>query len=278
MITTIILTFNEENNITECIKTLRTWCQDIVVYDSFSTDKTVELAKLAGARVFQRKFDNYASQRNAAISEVPLKNDWILMADADERWGEEIGVQMLEIVKEKGNEDISIFHFKRKDIFLGTWLKHGIGANTWFGRLMKYRDVRILRDINEEYHCSGKKEYISGCRFLHYPFSNGINRWISKHNNYSDMESIRLSAEKNDPLVLSCLFHRDPVIRRKHQKQFLYRLPGRPWLMFLVLYFFKCGFLDGKAGFHYAMLRSFYEYMIDLKISEKKQCCQSADR
>ena len=86
MISAVILTLNEERNIVECIETLRSWCGDIVVYDSFSSDRTVELAKAAGARVFQRKFDNYASQRNAALHEVEYPNEWVVMVDADERW------------------------------------------------------------------------------------------------------------------------------------------------------------------------------------------------
>ena len=105
---------------------------------------------------------------------------------------------------------------------------------------------------------------------MHYPFNNGVNWWISRHNRYSDMEAVRLSAEKAEELQFRKLFSKDPAERRKHQKQLLYRLPGRPLLMFFVLYFLKLGFLDGKAGFHYAVLRSFYEYMIDLKIVEKQ--------
>ena len=270
MISAVILTLNEERNIVECIQTLQTWCKDVVVYDSFSTDKTVELAKSTGARVFQRKFDNYAAQRNAALQEVDYPNEWVVMVDADERWGENLGKLMLDAIAKPENQDVAIFHFQRKDIFLGTWLKHGIGSGTWGGRLLKRNCVTVARDINEEYHCEGRKEYLSGERFLHYPFNNGINWWISRHNRYSDMEAIRLNAEKTEKLQWGKLFSKDAAERRKHQKQLLYRLPGRPLLMFFVLYFLKLGFSDGRAGFHYAVLRSFYEYMIDLKRLEKK--------
>ncbi|MBE6404391.1 MAG: glycosyltransferase family 2 protein [Lentisphaerae bacterium] len=270
MISAVILTLNEERNIVECIETLQPWCNDVVVYDSFSTDRTVELAKSAGARVFQRKFDNYAAQRNAALHEVDYPNDWVVMVDADERFDDKIGQIMTDAVGNPNYQDVQIFHLQRKDIFLGQWLKHGIGSGTWFGRLLKHQFVTVERDINEEYHCKGRKEYLTGERFLHYPFNNGVNWWISRHNRYSDMEAVRLSAEKAEKLQFKKLFSKDPAERRKHQKQLLYRLPGRPLLMFFVLYFLKLGFLDGKAGFHYAVLRSFYEYMIDLKIVESK--------
>ena len=94
--------------------------------------------------------------------------------------------------------------------------------------------------------------------------------WIARHNRYSDMEAVRLTAERAEKIAWGALFRRDPVARRKTLKQILYRVPGRPLWMFFMLYLAKLGFLDGRAGFHYAVLRSFYEYMIDLKIKEAR--------
>ena len=271
MISATILTLNEERNIVDCIQTLRSWCNDIVVYDSFSTDRTVELAKQEGARVFQRKFDNYAAQRNAALREVSYPGEWVLMVDADERWDGKIGKFLKEAISDPQYQSTDIFHFQRKDIFLGRWLKHNIGSNTWFGRLLRRKNVSIARDINEEYHCSGKKSYLSGCRFIHYPFSNGISWWFARHNRYSDMEAIRLMAERSEKVPWKGLVGKDPILRRKALKQFFYRMPGRPFIMFCILYFLKLGFLDGRAGFHYSLLRAIYEYMIELKIMEAKR-------
>ena len=275
-ITAVILTLNEERNIIDCIRTLREWCEDVLVYDSFSTDKTVELAKAEGARVFQRKFDNYANQRNAALKAVTYPGKWVLMVDADERWDAVIGKRILEVINDSILADASIFHFQRKDIFFGRWLKHNIGNSTWFGRLLKIGEAWVERDINEEYHCTGKKVYINGVRFLHYPFINGIAWWFWRHNRYSDMESRRLLAERSEAIAWMSLWGHDPILRRKTLKQILYRVPGRPLWMFFALYFLKLGFLDGAAGFHYCVMRSIYEYMIDLKIKElqldKKIC------
>lgn len=271
MVSSVILTLNEEKNITECIHTLREWCEDVVVFDSFSTDRTVELAKAAGARVYQRKFDNYASQRNAALREVEYPGEWVLMVDADERWGTAIGKRMMEAIRDPLFADASIFHFQRKDMFFGTWLKHNIGKTTWFGRLLKLGDTWVERDINEEYHCTGKKVYLNGERFIHYPFNNGIAWWFWRHNRYSDMESRRLLAERSEKILWKQLWGRDPILRRKTLKQMLYRIPCRPLWMFFALYVVKFGFLDGAAGFHYSVLRSIYEYMIDLKIKELKK-------
>lgn len=268
MISAIILTLNEERNIVECIRTLRTWCSDIVVFDSFSTDRTVELARSEGARIFQRKFDNYAAQRNAALQTVKYPGEWVLMVDADERWGSRLGNEMIAAISASENADCSLFHFQRKDIFMGRWLKHNIGAGTWTGRLLRRNQVTISRDINEEYHCSGRKAYLAGERFLHYPFSNGVSWWFARHNRYSDMESVRLLEERSNAICWHDLIYGDQIQRRKNLKQLLYRVPGRPFWMFFGLYICKLGFLDGRAGFHYSLLRSIYEYMIDLKIME----------
>lgn len=267
-ITAVILTLNEERNIVDCIRTLREWCRDVVVYDSFSTDRTVELARAEGARVFQRKFDNYASQRNAALREVDYPGEWVLMVDADERWGKAIGLRILEAINDPSHAGTSIFHFQRKDIFFGRWLKHGIGAGTWTGRLLRRADVSVERDINEEYHCTGQKAYLKGERFIHYPFNNGIAWWFWRHNRYSDMEAKRLLAERSEAIAWKALWGHDPILRRKTLKQILYRIPLRPLWMFFALYVLKLGFLDGSAGFHYCVMRSIYEYMIDLKMKE----------
>ena len=83
MISVLVLTLNEEINLPGCLETLA-WSDDIVVYDSYSSDRTVEIAQQAGARVVQRKFDNYATQRNAALTDVEYIHPWIIMIDADE--------------------------------------------------------------------------------------------------------------------------------------------------------------------------------------------------
>ncbi len=271
MISAVILTLNEERNIVECIRTLRTWCSDIVVFDSFSTDRTVELARGEGARIFQRKFDNYAAQRNAALQTVEYPGEWVLMVDADERWEKTLGGEIIAAISAPENADCSMFHFQRKDIFMGRWLKHNIGSGTWTGRLLRVGQVTISRDINEEYHCSGRKVYLPGERFLHYPFSNGVSWWFARHNRYSDMEAIRLMEERSHAVCWHDLIWGDRIQQRKNLKQLLYRVPGRPLWMFFMLYICKLGFLDGAAGFHYSLLRSIYEYMIDLKILERNR-------
>jgi len=269
MISVLILILNEEINLPGCLESVA-WSDDIVVFDSYSTDRTVEIAEAAGAKVVQRKFDNYAAQRNAALNDIEYKYDWVLMVDADERWDESLYKEMTEAINSDTNNEISIYHFQRKDMFMGKWLKRSLASSTWSGRLVRLGDISVEREINEEYHAKGKKGYLKGT-FIHYPFNKGIAFWLERHNRYSTMEAKALIQEVRGQLRIKDLFSGDPTTRRKFLKQFAFRMPFRPLLVFCYLYFVRMGFLDGIPGFTYCRLRAIYEYMIDLKVKELRR-------
>lgn len=268
-VSVLILTLNEEINLPGCLESV-SWSDDIVVFDSFSSDRTVEIAEGFGARVVQRKFDNYAAQRNAALNEVEYKNPWVLMVDADERWDKSLYNKMVSAIHIDVNNKNSIYHFQRKDIFMGKWLKHSPASSTWSGRLVKLGSVSVEREINEEYHTAGQKAYLKG-RFIHYPFNKGIDYWFERHNRYSTMEAQVFVKEVQGRLMFGNLFSKDPTVRRKFLKQLAFRLPCRPFIIFCYWYFFNMGFLDGIAGLTYCRLRTIYEYMIDLKVKELRR-------
>ena len=262
----LVLTFNEEINIVECMKSL-SFCDKIMVFDSFSTDQTKELALSFGAEIIERKFDNYSNQRNAAIKTIPEEFDWILMIDADER----IPLNLQKEIKSNiiKNSLVSMFLVKRKDFFLNKWLKHSSGYPTWFPRLFKNGDIIVDREINEEYITKGEKFFLTH-HLIHYPFNKGIKSWLNRHNEYSSMESVVLRKEFLDPIQWKLSLSKDPTLRRKFQKQLIYHLPFRPIIIFCIFYFVKGGFLDGKAGYNFCRLRFVYEIMIDTKIQEIK--------
>jgi glycosyltransferase involved in cell wall biosynthesis len=260
----LILTLNEEKNLADCLQSLD-WSDDNVVFDSFSSDKTVELAKASRARVVQRRFDNYAAQRNAAL-EVDFKYPWVLMIDADERVTPELKEE-IDAVLANHNENITLYRIRRKDMFMGKWFRHSSGYPTWFGRLVRVGQVKAEREINEEYHTNGNVGYLKE-HLIHYPFNKGISFWFERHNRYSSMEAEALIKEVKQKLNFRHLFSSEPTLRRKFLKQLAYRLPCRPFLVFCYVYFFRFGFLDGRTGFTYCRLRSIYEYMIDLKVKE----------
>lgn len=263
----LVLTLNEELNLPACLESVA-WSDDIVVFDSFSTDRTTEIAKTAGARVVQRRFDDYAAQRNAALTQVSYKYPWVLMVDADERWPGDIYDAIKQAIS--NTSGVSLYHFLRKDMFMGRWLKRSTGYPTWAGRLVKVGEVSVRRDINEEYWTDGEKGYLKN-HFIHYPFNKGVDFWVERHNRYSSMEAAVLVREIRTKWDVRGLFSADPTRRRKALKRLAYRLPFRPSLVFCYWYFFRFGFRDGIPGLTYCRLRSMYERMIDLKVKELRR-------
>ena len=261
----LVLTLNEELNIKNCIDSLH-FCDEVIVFDSFSSDQTVPIAKESGATVEQRVFDNYAAQRNAALNAIPKDYDWVLMIDADERVTPELQKEILKNISKKVNTS-TLYRVRRKDQFMNQWIRKSSGYPTWFPRLFKNGQVTVVREINEEYNTSGEITNLDN-HLIHYPFSKGLACWFEKHNKYSSMEAEILTAEFKQKIPWVLAYSEDPVKRRKFQKQLLYRLPGRPFIIFFAFYILRRGFLDGIAGFRFCKLRMIYEMMIDMKIKE----------
>jgi glycosyltransferase involved in cell wall biosynthesis len=264
----LILTLNEEINISDCIDSCA-WSNDIVVFDSVSEDRTVQIAQAKGARVVQRVFDNYAAQRNAALTTVSFKYPWVLMVDADERVPSELAEEIVSATAEASAE-VAMYRMRRKDFFLGKWLRRSSGYPTWFGRLVRPERTRVERDINEEYVTDGRVEPLAG-HLHHYPFNKGLSYWFERHNRYSSMEAAEQLEIRTRVLATHDLFSTDPMARRRARKQLAYRLPMRPYLMLFYLYIFRLGVLDGRAGWYFSRMRATYEMLIDLKVVELKR-------
>lgn len=267
-ISVLILTLNEEVNLVQCLGSVR-WCDDVVVLDSYSSDGTVSIAAAHGARVVRREFDTYAGQRNFGLKDIQYKNAWLLMLDADERVPEDLRAEMNDAVA-RAPADVTLFSLRRRDHLFGRWIRRSSGYPTWFGRLMRIGHVWIERPINEEFRTSGRMTQL-WTHLDHYPFNKGFSAWISKHDRYSSMEAELLMQEQIVAPRMGELLAFDPLKRRKALKRFAYKLPWRPAIFFVGLYVLKLGFMDGRAGLTFALLRSWYEYMIDCKSLELRR-------
>lgn len=259
----VILTKDEALDIGGCIDSCR-FADEVIVFDSLSTDGTPRIARERGATVLERPFTNYAEQRNAAL-DAAAHHTWVLMMDADERVPADLAAEIRGQV-DSCDATVTMMLMRRRDFFLGRWLRRSTGYPTWAGRVMRTGHVRFVRDINERPETAGRKLYLRG-HFDHFPFSKGVAAWVERHNRYSTMEARRLLAERCRPLALA-IDPRDPQERRALAKQIFYRLPWRPTLTFLALYVLRGGFLDGAPGLAYCRLRSLYEYLIVLKMRE----------
>ncbi len=207
MVSVLILTYNEEANLAGCLESVL-FSDDVVVLDSGSQDKTIAIAESFGAKVLYRAFDNYAAQRNFGLS-IGYKNEWVLMVDADERVTPELLAEIQCLMSEPSNP-ISLYRVRRKDIFMGKWLRRSSGYPTWFGRLFRKGQVRVEREINEEYYTGGEVGTLQG-HLLHYPFNKGVAHWLARHNRYSSMEAKCLLDEVLGGIPWSGFLSSDPV-------------------------------------------------------------------
>lgn len=263
-VSVLILTKNEQSDIGDCLRSVA-WSDDVHVLDSFSEDDTVSIATRLGAKVHQRVFDGYASQRNFGLS-LPFKYSWLLILDADERIPQACATS-IERATQHLRSDIAALRLRRRDIWWGRWLKHA-QISPYFIRLIRIGKAHYEREINEVLVVDGPVGDLDE-PFDHYPFSKGLDHWISKHNRYSGMEAELIAAGHGvAPSLRSALFHPDFNERRRYQKALFYRLPGRPFIKFFYMMAVRCAFLDGWPGIRYAILQSIYEYFIVLKTKE----------
>lgn len=259
----LILTLNEEDNIADCIDSV-SWCDDIVVLDSLSTDRTCEIAEAKGARVFQRKFDDFSSQRNYALDEIDFEHSWVFHLDADERFNDTLKTECGRVID---LDEKSAYFVPNRIIFLGKWIPRCTQYPYPQVRLIKQGEVRFAKAGHGQKEDAAERGvgHIE-VAYDHYNFSKGIEDWIAKHNRYSSEEA-RLASELEKRPVAEC-FSRDFMIRKRALKSWFVRLPFRPQIKFCFLYFVKLGLLDGYPGYVYCKLQLMYESMISIKRAE----------
>lgn len=274
-VSVMIMTLNEENNLPGALRSL-TWCDDVVVFDSYSTDRTTEIAEEMGARVVQRKFDSFGPHQTWGLKEIDYKHRWVFMLDADERMTDGLREEIERIAAkwETGEhteeKDPVAYYCGRRNFFRGKWIKHAMppGNNM---RFFQPHLIRFEREVHQVPVVDGEIGYMKGM-FDHFNFSKGIGEWIIRHNRYAEMESHEnIRARKESLVQFMNLFSRDRNTRRLEMKNISLRLPMRPLIKFGYMYVLKGGFLDGKAGWTYCKLQAMYEYMIVLKVRELNQ-------
>src|SRR5262245_61591330 len=221
-VSVLILTLDEEINIGACLDTLA-WCNDIVVFDSLSRDRTRAIAEERGARVVTRAFDNWSAHQNWAVSNIPFRNPWVLYFDADERCPPDLRDEVLARARPDAPE--AAFRMRRKDYFMGRWLRHAQLYPTWFVRLFRPGRIRYERLVNPVALVDGSTGELDG-HIIHYPFSHGVTHWIARHNRYSDMEAQEAAKVRGESVAISNIWSRDPNARRRALKDVFFRLPA----------------------------------------------------
>jgi glycosyltransferase involved in cell wall biosynthesis len=230
----LILTLNEERELPDCLASVSR-CDDIVVLDSGSSDRTVEIARAAGARVFVRPFDNFARQRNYAQREIPFKYPWVLHLDADERLSHELRLECGGAILE---EDIDGFLVKSKVLWNGRWLRRVAQFSS--------AEVRFVRAPEFEFVPAGAA-YAAAPAMRVGQLHTCLLQPVPAHDPAAFLERARRHAHYAAREVIAASHDR----ARPRQN---YPLPGAPALRFISRYLLGGGFLEGRAGLHYCRL------------------------
>ncbi len=268
LVSAIVPTRDEEDNIAECLDSLLCWLDDVVVLDSYSTDRTVDLARSAGARVVCRAFDNFSAHKNWALDNVQLEHDWVLFVDADERITPALAAEIRAKVPD-APKTCDGYYIPRKTWFRGRWMRSMYPDYNL--RLIRRGKGRYEdRIVHEHVVVDGSAEYLENP--LIHRDEKGIERWLDRHNRYSSMEAFETWRTRHghpaERSIEANLAVRGPQ-RQRFLKQFAHRfLPCRPLIHFLYHFFVKGAVLDGRRGFQYSLLRAFYEYQVSLKLQE----------
>jgi len=274
-ITAIIITYNEEVNLPSVLKNVFNWAEQTFVVDSFSSDRTLEIAKSYGAEIHKHIFRTYKDQRNWALRNLPIKTEWVLFLDADEYISDCLREE-IEGVFENVLDGVDGFGIKRKFYFLGKWIRYGDIYPSLVRLFKKGKTHYIETDGFREK--AVVKGFVSKLKnpIIH-DDKKGLTEWIAKqtHRAFIDAEERFMNIKGKKPN--SILNNNNSVnITVEESKRIwlslkiLSRTPYkiRPLAQFLYRYIIRLGFLDGWQGFIYhfllqlwrpLMVEAFYE-------------------
>ena len=273
-ISVLIPAKNEAINLAACLASVA-WCNDVVVVDSGSTDGTPDIARAAGARVVDFKWNGaYPKKKNWALANVPWKNDWVFIIDADERATPELQTALRAALSQTQHHG---FYVNRRFWFLDGWLNHCGYYPSWNLRFFRHALGRYEQpaggagdgsgdnEVHEHIELQGSAGYLAG-EMEHYAFPD-ITTWVEKHNRYSNWEArLQIESAHADATGL------DPGLARKRRlRRLAWSLPCRPWLRFLYHYVWRAGFLDGRRGFVFCRLMGWYEFLCATKARELRR-------
>ncbi|MDX2116491.1 MAG: glycosyltransferase family 2 protein [Planctomycetota bacterium] len=278
---------NEQRNMEHCLRRLQ-WADEIVVVDSQSSDLTIPISQAMNADVYQFYYSKqgWPKKKNWALENVPWRNEWVLILDADEYMTPELTEEVRQVVAgqwtpwRKGAEGCGDgYWLNRRFMFMGRWLK-GCGFYPSYNirlfrhKVGRYERIGTLGDTgsgDNEVHehvvlSTGEAGYLRH-DFLHYAYPD-LSVWIEKHNRYTTWEAHAMEA-RDEGEIRASIFG-GPIARRRWIKRFARRLPMRPTLRFIYSYVLQRGFLDGYPGFVMCRLLAWYEFVSIAKHREMK--------
>ena len=275
----IILTFNEEIHIRRCLDGICPIAKQVFVIDSYSTDRTLEIAKqYPNVTILQNKWVNYATQFNWALENAPIKTKWVLRLDADEYLLPEL-IKELEQEMPRLDKDVTGITLKRRIVFLGKWMKRGTYPVKLLRIFKKGKAICEERFMDEHIQLLEGRNVEMEYDFIDHNLNN-VSWWANKHVGYAIREAVDLldiefdltgSAAADEGKVINEQAQAKRMKKHKYARQPLF---WRSFAYFCYRYFFKLGFLEGEEGFIWNFMQGWwYRTLVDVKIYEIKKAC-----
>ena len=275
-ISIIIPVKNEEKNLKKSLSSVL-WADEIFIVDSKSTDKTLKVAEEFGAKAVQFEFNGtWPKKKNWSLENLPFKNEWVFVLDADEVLHNDAEEEFRKIVTASNHTNVG-YWINRRFMFMGKWLENAYYPN-WNLRLFKHKLGRYEKlteidtqsgdnEVHEHVFVEGKTSHLR-TEMDHYAFPS-VDVFVEKHNRYSNWEA-RVTVDKflNEKSTLQ----QGNVNKRRLIKKISQKLPFRPTLRFLYVFLWQKGFLDGKEGYYFARMHAMYEMLCVAKTFEMKKC------
>lgn len=275
----LILTLNEEVNLPYALQSVSGWADQIIVVDSFSQDRTVEIARSFGAEVFQNEFVNHVQQRNLALEYPTYRHEWVLYIDADEQVTPELQEEIEQLLQDVPDE-VGGFEMRRRYIFLGRWLKHG-GWYPWMLRLLRVKRSRFVTSAR-----GGEYAVVQGGirRLKHdllHQDQRPLYQWIQNQNRDTSRVALSLldaGGQIKAPVLAKGERQEGRVRALLTRIAFKLPLGFSSFLRFVIAYVIRLGFLDGWQGFAFNVLHPFWHtLLVDLKKREYAQSSCALD-
>lgn len=268
MLTVIILTLNEDIHLERCLSSLSTLDANLIIVDSFSSDKTSEIACHYGCLFVQNKFVNHSAQFNFALTQLPSSTSWILRMDADEYLTPELAKNIKAAVE--GKTEYVGFYLRRQIAFGGKIIKFGGVSGVEVLRLFKHGFGRCEnRWMDEHIEVDGLSGRLDG--YLIDDNKKSLTFWIQKHNLYSNREAVEVLKWRHLNRSVPSRISGSAKIKRIIKENIYYRLPvvSKVFIYFIYRYIFRLGFLDGREGFFFHFLQGFwYRFLVEIKVIE----------
>lgn len=264
----VILTRDEEANLPFALESLAGLGADLFIVDSGSTDRTLDIARAAGCTVVAHDFTTHARQLNWALDNLPIRTDWVMRLDADERLTPELVAELHEKLTAMP-ADVTGLMLKRRVYFWGRWIRHGGYYPLWLLRIWRHGAARCEDRDMDEHMLIARGRIGELDHDIIDENHKGLGFWIDKHNRYSDKEvaALRSAAGGADAARAG-----DAIARKRFLKDRIYGPAPRflrAFLYWSFRYFIQLGFLDGKAGFVFHFLQGFwYRLVVDAKLTE----------